>query len=227
MGKTDENWEPTPRHTGRGRPSRYVPNDPSTWPKHFIKKHEKAMYLLDVLIGDTDPSFPKAKYLLEESNVDYIKRIGLDDEMLSTCADIQGMAKMGSFAFLPTAVIDMLLDKYPKAIPFDHDTVRDPDPSIRGWNDTTIVRIALEVLRLYLMGMDPYFRRVKKSAMLYAKQDAVTLWDVCKAIEHSAKFHNQFEYPSPYDEETLQDIQDGTYRKDEDIDIFDIDDIEF
>ena len=56
------------------------------------------------------------KYLLEESDVDYIKRIGLDDEMLSTCADIQGMAKMGSFAFLPTAVIDMLLDKYPKAI---------------------------------------------------------------------------------------------------------------
>ena len=67
-----------------------------------------------------------------------------------------------SFAFLPTAVIDMLLDKYPKAIPFDHDTVRDPDPSIRGWNDTTMVRIALEVLRLYLMGMDPYFRRVRR-----------------------------------------------------------------
>ena len=92
--------------------------------------------------------------------MDYIKRIGLDDEMLSTCADIQGMPRWEVLHFYHSRNRYATLLKYPKAIPFDHDTVRDPDPSIRGWNDTTIVRIALEVLRLYLMGMDPYFRRV-------------------------------------------------------------------
>ena len=47
----------------------------------------------------------------------------------------------------------------------DVDALADPNTNSSGWSNRALVTMGLEILRLYLMGVDPYMRKVIRNVL--------------------------------------------------------------
>jgi len=193
---------------GSGRPigsrMKIDPFDPNTWPAGDKRRLEREMQLRDILIGNKVVNSPKAIYLKER--MAHLERdsvgIALNHHMMDTIADIQAMHKLGAFRFLPLSVREVFLRSGQYHLPFDSEEAYSENPKARIWNDTAIVKMSLEVLRLYLMGLDPYTSRVIRS-YLSVDLHKVGVKKMTNAVERVAEFQNEYEDDDDFDFSTL------------------------
>ena len=185
----------------------YDPEDPDTWPADAKRRRYKELMIRDILIGSHSDTSPKSKWIDKKLKVDdNSRRVKLDEDMLDTIADIQAMYKIGTFRFLPDSVLKVLQQRSSK-LPFDPKTVDDPNPEIRSWNVTSVVRMSLEVMRLYLFATDPYMRKVL-GKVVRVDGAKIGLKSLDTMMEETADLDSKFEYEDDddFDFSILEDI---------------------
>ncbi len=195
----------------RGRPRKPIDvNDPDTWPRLEKRQHKREMYLKDVFLGHTTDKSPKSKYIdsqLQRMNDGL--RVRIDPDMIEAIADIGAMHKIGMFRHLPDSVLEVLIRRTKNNLPFDPETVGDPNPSMRAWRHTAVIRMALEVMRLYLMAMDPYVREVVRSTLSADKHRQIGLREVAQSIERVCGLEAMIDYEDDddFDFSSLEEVE--------------------
>lgn len=184
---------------GSGRPkgSKNVidPFDPDTWPAESKRRLEREMQLKDVLMGSKVVNSPKKLWIRERTAHLEGERvgIGIDHEMLDTIADIQAMHKLGSFRYLPLSVREIFFRTGRYNLPFDPEEAFSGNPKSRPWNTTAIVRMSLEVMRLYLMGLDPYMSRAIRN-YLSVDLHKIGMKRMVNSVHRAGEFEKVYEY---------------------------------
>jgi len=140
----------------------------------------------------------------------------LTEEELETVLDLNRMWEAGMFGLIPEVVAERLLaDRIVGKIgrlrgeKVTFDNIGDPDSDLHI-PATIMVRMGLEVLRLYLMGVDPYMRSIIRR-VLTQNGHTLSLKRVMHGVSHSAA------------------VLEGDYEveDDDDFDFSGLDDIEF
>ena len=184
---------------GSGRPkgAKNVidPFDLDTWPAESKRRLEREMQLKDVLMGSKVVTSPKKQWIRERTAHLEGERvgIGIDHEMLDTIADIQAMHKLGSFRYLPLSVREIFFRTGRYNLPFDSEAAFSGNPKSRPWNTTAIVRMSLEVMRLYLMGLDPYMSRAIRN-YLSVDLHKIGMKRMVNSVQRAGEFEKVYEY---------------------------------
>jgi hypothetical protein len=171
------------------------PFDPDTWPADSKRRLEREMQLKDVLMGSKVVNSPKKLWIRERTAHLEGERIGIgiDNEMLDTIADIQAMHKLGAFRYLPLSVREMFFRTGKYHLPFNVDEAFSGNPKSRPWNTTAIVRMSLEVMRLYLMGLDPYMSRAMRN-YLSVDLHKIGMKRMTNSVHRAGEFEKEFDY---------------------------------
>ena len=180
-----------------GARSKYIPNEPDTWPKAFHVREEKMLYLFDVLYGMDNGYSPRNKILEDFEDESGDKRniygtVTINKEMMRTILDIEAMYKMGGFGKVPMVVAEKWASAYQGDIPFDPEKISDPNPEVRGWTPRAIVKMALETFRMYLMGTCPMTRRIITKVRLL-DGEVKGLESLANAVYDAAEFESSLE----------------------------------
>ena len=189
---------------GSGRPkgSKNVidPFDPDTWPAESKRRLEREMQLKDVLMGSKIVNSPKKLWSRERTAHLEGERvgIGIDHEMLDTIADIQAMHKLGAFRYLPLSVREIFFRTGRYNLPFNQEEAFSGNPKSRPWNTTAIVRMSLEVMRLYLMGLDPYMSRAMRN-YLSVDLHKIGMKRMANSVHRAGEFEKVYEYEDDSD----------------------------
>ena len=135
-------------------------------------------------------------------------RLTVDD--MDCIIDIQRLWELGTFRNIPDVVARRLfaLNNLPELI--DIDSLADPNTNVSGWHNRALVGMGLEILRLYLMGVDPYMRKVIRN-VLTTNGKKLNMKRLLHGVNHSA--------------EALE--TDLTYEDDEDFDFSSLDDSDY
>lgn len=189
---------------GSGRPkgakTRIDPFDPETWPADNQRRLAREMQLRDVLIGNKIHNSPKNIWIRERTAHLEGERvgIGIDKGMLDTVADIQAMHKLGAFRYMPLSVREIFFRTGQYNIPFNIEEAYSGNPTTRPWNITAIVRMSLEVMRLYLMGLDPYMSRAIRN-YLSVDLHKIGVKRMTNAVQRVGDFEKEYEDDSDFD----------------------------
>ena len=193
----------------KGDKKRYVPSDPDTWPVAWQKRESKILYMFDILAGGKLDNSPKQQVIEKWVNAGgRYHSVRLDHDMLETVADINAIYKMGGFSRMPLSVATKIADHYGgNKMPFELEALDDPDPTSRPWKPSDVVRMSLEVFRLYLMGMDPMFNRVIRKTLDMSSRP-ITLEKIARAVETIATFEGMLEIDpeEDFDFDSLDDL---------------------
>ena len=131
------------------------------------------------------------KYPLTESRSNYKpKVVKLSSEDMETIYDINRLWEIGTFRYIPEAVSERLLSDHIignfgklKDGNVSFDTVADPNNPI-SIPHNILTRMGLEVLRLYLMGVDPYMRAVVRR-VITSNGETLHLKRIMYGVSHS------------------------------------------
>ena len=184
---------------GSGRPigdrNKIDPFDPNTWPADSKRRLEREMQIKDVLMGSKVVNSPKKLWIRERTAHLEGDKVGvqLDQTMLDTVADMQAMYKLGAFRYLPLSVREVFLRTGMYNLPFDKDAAFSNDPKSRPWTTTALVRMSLEVMRLYLMGLDPYMSRAMRS-YLSVDLHKIGMKRMTNSVQRAAEFDKVYDY---------------------------------
>ena len=126
-------------------------------------------------------------------------RVRIDSDMIDTIADIGAMHKIGMFRHLPDGVLTQLGRKTRGNLPFDPATVDDPNPEIRAWRHTAVIRMSLEIMRLYLLALDPYVREVIRSTLSAGNHRRIGLLEIAQSIERVCGLEANIDYEDDED----------------------------
>lgn len=194
-----------------GGTQRYDPNDPATWPVAWQKRERKILYMFDILAGGKLDNSPKQEVIdqwLSPSSGSRYHTLRLDHDMLETVADIQAMYRAGGFSRMPLSVAEKIANHYGgNRMPFEIEALDDPSPTSRPWKPSDVVRMSLEVFRLYLMGMDPMVNRIIRKT-LDMNSRPITLEKIARAVETVASFEGMLEIDpeDDFDFDSLDDL---------------------
>jgi len=193
----------------KGDTKRYAPDDPDTWPVAWQKRERKILYMFDILAGGKLDNSPKQEVIEKWTNIGgRYHDIRLDHDMLESIADIQAMYKAGGFSRMPLSVAEKIANHYGgNKMPFDIEALDDPSPTSRPWKPSDIVRMSLEVFRLYLMGMDPMVNRIIRRTLDMSSRP-ITLEKIARAVETVASFEGMLEIDpeDDFDFDSLEDL---------------------
>lgn len=173
----------------KGEQVGYDPTNPDTWPKSWTKTEERVLYVLEILGGHKMKSAPKHEWVDKMCGKSgRYHDVRLDRDMLETIADIQAMYKMGGFSRMPLPVALKIANKYSGTRKlFDVEDIDNPSPTSRPWKPSDIICMALEVFRMYLMGMDPMFNRIVRRT-LAMDGNTIGLEKIAIAIDEIARY---------------------------------------
>tara|TARA_Y100000004_G_scaffold197405_1_gene271900 strand:- start:4 stop:618 length:615 start_codon:yes stop_codon:yes gene_type:complete len=175
------------------------PFNPDTWPADSKRRLEREMHIKDVMCGRKIHNSPKAMFMeefrLKDSNA-YGKNVWMDEDILERVSDIQAMHKIGAFRFIPLSVRDQYAQGTNSPLPFDVSKLS--DPKSKPWEIKEIIRMSLNVMLLYLMGLDTYTNRVMRH---YLSMDLhkVGYRKAANAVELSANFKEKYESDDDFD----------------------------
>jgi hypothetical protein len=195
-----------------GRPRTNSPWDPPN-PRTVRGRMIRERALMDILFW-SHMDTPKSKVL--EENPEWTHQVRLTTEEMETMIDLNRMWEAGMFGLIPEVVAERLLaDRIVgrtgniKGEKVTFDNIGDPD-KVLHIPPAMMVRMGLEVLRLYLMGVDPYMRSVIRR-VLTQNGHTLSLKRVMHGVSHSAA------------------VLEGDYEveDDDDFDFSGLDDIEF
>jgi len=193
----------------KGDTKRYVPDDPETWPVAWQKRERKILYMFDILAGGKLDNSPKQEVIQTWTDAGgRYHTVKLDHDMLESIADIQAMYKAGGFSRMPLSVAEKIANHYGgNKMPFDIEALDDPSPTSRPWKPSDIVRMSLEVFRLYLMGMDPMVNRIIRKTLDMSSRP-ITLEKIARAVETIASFEGMLEIDpeDDFDFDSLEDL---------------------
>jgi hypothetical protein len=142
--------------------------------------------------------------------------IALPDSTQKIIEDIRELHKIDSWKYIPDVVVDAL---FGEQMQLNDDDPMDPTHILK---DREIVRIALDVLRLYLLGADSYNRRLMRRIMSMDGKELLPsqiATNVESGAKYSIAFETLLELRSEY-EEDLRVVE-------EDDDKFDFTDLDF
>lgn len=160
--------------------------DPRTVRGHL--KKEQALF--ELLFGDEDIRSIKAKFKQEVNR----KRRNLPDVRLNQddmdcIIDIQRLWELGTFRHIPEVVANRLFAVHNPQRMIDAEALCNPRPGQSGWSNRIVVSMGLEMLRLYLMGADPYMRKVIRN-VLTANGKKMNMKRLLHGVNHSAEALN-------------------------------------
>ncbi len=169
-----------------------------------MRRSEREDAITELFLGHNLPGSKKT--LLKERIAKAIgdgKRfqVELSEESLVTIRDINSLYEIGTFRNIPDAVVERLIDQA-YSVKVDEDLLRDPYPKSDGWATRQVVFMALEVFRLYLMGVDPYTRKVLKATRSVAKRK-LTMDAIRTGVRAAAEFDNEYEDDDDFDFSSL------------------------
>ena len=179
----------------KGATNKIDPFDPNTWPADSKRRLEREMQIKDVLMGHKVSTSPKKQWIRERTAHRPNERINvsLHPDMLDTVADIQAMHKLGTFRFLPLSVRETFFRMGRYDLPFDSEEAFSKDPKARVWKTSAIVRMSLEIMRLYLMGLDPYMSRAMRN-YLSVDLHKIGMKRMVNSVHRAAEFDKEFDY---------------------------------
>ncbi len=183
--------------SGRAKGSKnfFDPFDPNTWPAESKRRLEREMQIKDVLMGHKISTSPKKQWIRERTA--HLKgeriNVSLHPDMMDTVADIQAMHKLGAFRYLPLSVRETFFRMGRYDLPFDSEEAFSGDPRARIWKTSAIVRMSLEVMRLYLMGLDPYMSRTIRK-YLSVDLHKIGMKRMVNSVHRAAEFDKEFDY---------------------------------
>ena len=177
-----------------GRPRTKSPFDPPH-PKTIRGRMLRERAVKEILFWENYDS-PKRKFFDDNGDDVKEKTVRLSSEDLETVYDINRLWEIGTFRYIPEAVAERLLSSHVIGkhigdnVAFD--SLGDPNKDI-SINPSILTRMGLEVLRLYLMGVDPYMRRVVRR-VITANGDTLHLRRIMFGVAHSATaLNNEYE----------------------------------
>lgn len=177
-----------------GRPRTKSPFDPPH-PKTIRGRMLRERAVKEILFWENYDS-PKRKFFDDNEDDVKEKTVRLSSEDLETVYDINRLWEIGTFRYIPEAVAERLLASHVIGkhigdnVTFD--SLGDPNKDI-SINPSILTRMGLEVLRLYLMGVDPYMRRVVRR-VITANGDTLHLRRIMFGVAHSATaLNNEYE----------------------------------
>lgn len=185
-----------------GRPKTKSPFDPPN-PRTIRGRQLRERAVKEVLFWENYDS-PKREFMEEleetESRSNYKpKVVKLSAEDMETVYDINRLWEIGTFRYIPEAVAERLLADHIignfgklKDGNVSFDTIADPNNPI-SIPHNILTRMGLEVLRLYLMGVDPYMRAVVRR-VIASNGETLHLKRIMYGVSHSAiAMNNDYE----------------------------------
>ena len=184
---------------GRSRKMQIDPFNPDTWPADSKRRLEREMHIKDIMCGKKISNSPKAMFMeefrLKDSNA-YGKNVWMDEDILERVSDIQAMHKIGAFRFIPLSVRDQYAQGTNSPLPFDVSKLS--DPKSKPWEIKEIIRMSLNVMLLYLMGLDTYTNKIMRQ---YLTMDLhrVGYRKAANAVELGGDFIEKYESDDDFD----------------------------
>lgn len=182
------------------------PWDPDTWPSTFRKALEREMQIRDILVGSKSELSPRAQFLkriaLEDHQNKLRKRVYLDPHILYLISDIHRLEKSGAFKWMPDAVMHYYASQSPTAnMPFN--TSHKVDPKVGIWTPKELIRMSLYIMKLYLMGIDPYTGRMMNKYLTVGLH-TISSNKMVGAVETAADFLEEVESDDDFDFDVLE-----------------------
>lgn len=182
------------------------PWDPDTWPSTFRKALEREMQIRDILVGAKSELSPRAQFLkriaLEDHENRLRKRVYLDPQILYLVSDIHRLEKSGAFKWMPDAVMHYYASQSPTAnMPFNRSQREDPSAGV--WSPKELIRMSLYIMKLYLMGIDPYTGRMMNKYLTVGLH-SISTNKMTSAVETTATFLEEIESDDDFDFDSLE-----------------------
>ena len=182
------------------------PWDPDTWPSTWRKALEREMQIRDILVGSQSENSPRAQFLKRIALEDYEnklrKRIFLDAHQLYLLSDIHRLEKAGCFKWMPDAVMQYYASQSPTArMPFNSKEREDPNAGV--WTPKELIRMSLYIMKLYLMGIDPYTGRMMNKYLTVGLH-AISSNRMVGAVENATTFLETVESDDDFDFDSLE-----------------------
>lgn len=182
------------------------PWDPDTWPSTFRKSLEREMQIRDILVGSQSENSPRSQFLkriaLEDHENKLRKRVYLDPHILYLISDIHRLEKAGCFKWMPDAVMQYYASQSPTArMPFNSTERQDPNAGV--WTPKELIRMSLYIMKLYLMGIDPYTGRMMNKYLTVGLH-AISSNRMIGAVENAATFLESVESDDDFDFDSLE-----------------------
>jgi len=182
------------------------PWDPDTWPSTYRKSLEREMQIRDILVGSKSENSPRAQFLrrisLEDHENKLRKRVYLDPHILYLISDIHRLEKAGCFKWMPDSVMHYYASQSPTAsMPFNRYQKEDPNAGV--WTPKELIRMSLYIMKLYLMGIDPYTGRMMNKYLTVGLH-AISTNRMTEAVETTATFLETIESDDDFDFDNLE-----------------------
>ena len=175
------------------------------------ERRERELFVLLFGEGKADTAIEKWRSALKE-HPEYwkSKHFTLNVTDIDAMADINQMYHMGLFKNIPDPVAKRLLRSQSHKYLYDPDALADPKNLSAGWSTSALVSMGLECLRLYLMGIDPYMRRVLRN-IIKVTGETITMDQVVLGIEDAAAAddaleHLEYEDDDDFDFSSIEDL---------------------
>lgn len=180
-------------------------------PKTMRGEMKRDRMIFELLFGGEDDRALKKRFMDEvrvESAQGNLPQYRLTTDDLDCIIDIQRLWELGTFRNLPEVVASRLfaLNTLPELI--DVDALADPNINVSGWNNRALVAMGLEILRLYLMGVDPYMRKVIRN-VLTTNGKRLNMKRLLHGVNHSAEALDtvlEYEDDEEFDFSLLEDL---------------------
>ena len=125
--------------------------------------------------------------------------------------DLQRLWDLGTFRHIPEVVASRLFKAAGKNKLLDVDALRNPKLNNSGWSNRMLASMGLEMLRLYLMGVDPYMRRVIRN-VLTANGKQLNMRRLLHGVNHSAEVYaTDLEYDYDDDDFEFSSLENEEY----------------
>jgi hypothetical protein len=158
-------------------------------PKTMRGEMKRDRMIYELLFSGEDSRTIKNRFMeevREESSQGNLPQYRLTVDDMDCIIDIQRLWELGTFRNIPDVVARRLfaLNNLPELI--DVDSLADPNTNVSGWHNRALVAMGLETLRLYLMGVDPYMRRIIRN-VLTANGKKLNMKRLLHGVNHSAE----------------------------------------
>jgi len=194
------------------RPREFSPYDPPS-PRTRRGRQARERAVKEVLFW-TESEGPKKKYMDNVRKEKIRHNVMLNADDIETLYDLNRLWETGMFRHIPDVVAERLLTTHMvgslgklKDGNVTFDSIGDPDNPV-SIPPAVLVRLGLEVLRLYLLGVDPYMRQLVRRVVT-ADGNTLSLRRIMIGVSHSAAVMNQeyeIEDDDDFDFSSLDDI---------------------
>jgi len=181
-------------------------------PKTMRGELKRDRIIFELLFGGEDDRALKNRFMQEvreQSAQGNLPQYRLTTDDFDCIIDIQRLWELGSFRNIPEVVASRLfmLHTLPELI--DVDALADPNTNSSGWSNRALVTMGLEILRLYLMGVDPYMRKVIRN-VLTVNGKKLNMKRLLHGVNHSAEALDtvlEYEDDEEFDFSSLSDFE--------------------